>query len=231
MRAMILAAGRGNRMRPLTDQTPKPLLLAGGKPLIQYHIERLVAVGVQEIVINHAHLGGRLEEALGDGGRYGASIRYSAEGEGQALETGGGIFKALPWLGPEPFIVVNGDIWTDCPFGDLTLPDQGLAHLVLVENPPHNPTGDFTLDRGRVFAAGASRLTFSGVGLYHPALFAACRPGAFPLAPLLRRAMEDNRVSGQLHHGHWFDIGTPERLQELDQWLDAMAQGARCDAQ
>ena len=174
MRAMILAAGRGNRMRPLTDHTPKPLLPAGGRPLIQFHIERLAQAGVNDIVINHAHLGHQLEQALGDGSRYGVSIRYSAEGEGRALETGGGIFKALSLLGPEPFLVVNGDIWTDCPLADLKLSDQDLAHLVLVANPPHNLKGDFCLDHGRVLVEGVTRLTFSGVGLYHPRLFCAC---------------------------------------------------------
>lgn len=219
MKAMILAAGRGNRMRPLTDQVPKPLLLAGGKPLIQYHIERLAAAGVRDIVINHAHLGHQIEAALGDGSDLGVSILYSAEGEGQALETGGGIFKALPMLGPAPFLVVNGDIWTDCPFTGLDLLSSDLAHLVLVDNPSHNPKGDFKLAGGRVLAAGDPRFTFSGVGLYHPELFAACTPGAFPLAPLLRRAMTDGRVGGQQHHGYWSDIGTPERLAELDRWL------------
>ena len=219
MRAMILAAGRGERMRPLTDRTPKPLLLAGGKHLIQYHIERLAAAGIRELAINHAHLGGQIEETLGDGSRFGISIRYSAEGEGQALETGGGIFKALPLLGPDPFVVVNADIWTDCPFADLDLGADDLAHLVLVENPPHHPQGDFVLDGQRIRAEGLPRYTFSGIGVYRPELFASCAPGAFPLAPLLRRAMAEDRVSGRLHRGRWYDIGTPQRLGELDDWL------------
>jgi MurNAc alpha-1-phosphate uridylyltransferase len=219
MKAMILAAGRGNRMRPLTDRVPKPLLPAGGKPLIQHHIERLAAAGVVEIVINHAHLGQQIEAVLGDGSHWGVAIRYSPEGEGQALETGGGIFKALSLLGPDPFLVVNGDIWTDCPFSGLELSRADLAHLVLVENPPQHPAGDFCLVGSRILAAGEPRLTFSGVGLYRPELFADCTPGAFPLAPLLRRAMADGRVSGQQHRGHWFDIGTPGRLAELDRWL------------
>ena len=227
MRAMILAAGRGNRMRPLTDHCPKPLLKAGGKSLIEYHIERLAAAGVQDLVINHAHLGGQLEAALGDGARFQVAIRYSAEGEGQALETGGGILKALPLLGPDPFLVVNGDVWTDCPFTDLTLAAQDLAHLVLVENPPHHTKGDFHLAAGRVRATGEPRLTFSGIGLYHPALFADCRPGAFPLAPLLRNAMTADRVSGHQHRGHWVDIGTPERLAELDRWLGSRRYSVR----
>jgi len=223
---MILAAGRGNRMRPLTDHTPKPLLPVAGKPLIQYHIECLASAGVREIVINHAHLGRQIEERIGDGSRFGVAIRYSAEGEGQALETGGGIFKALPLLGPGPFLVVNGDIWTDYAFTDLRLAEGELAHLVLVENPPQHPAGDFGLVDGRVRAEGDPRLTFSGIGLYHPDLFTACTPGAFPLAPLLRRAMTEDRVSGHLHRGHWFDIGTPELLQALDQWLSGAGQPA-----
>ncbi|WP_295456580.1 N-acetylmuramate alpha-1-phosphate uridylyltransferase MurU [uncultured Thiodictyon sp.] len=219
MRAMILAAGRGNRMRPLTDTVPKPLLMAGGKPLIEYHIERLALAGVRDIVINHAHLGGQLEAALGDGSRLGVRLRYSAEGEGQALETGGGIFKALPLLGPDPFLVVNGDIWTDCPFVGLDLAGGDLVHLVLVENPPQHPQGDFALDRDRVRRDGEPRYTFSGIGVYRPELFAGCAPGAFALAPLLRRAMDEDLAGGRLHRGHWYDIGTPQRLAQLDQWL------------
>jgi N-acetyl-alpha-D-muramate 1-phosphate uridylyltransferase len=219
MHAMILAAGRGERMRPLTDTRPKPLLPAGGKPLIQYHIERLAAAGIRDLVINHAHLGHQIEAVLGDGAALGVSIRYSPEGEGRALETGGGIFKALSLLGPDPFLVVNGDIWTDIEFGELRLANGDLAHLVLVDNPPHHPRGDFVLSGGRVQNGGPERLTFSGVGLYHPDLFAGCTPGAFPLAPLLRRAMGEDRVSGQRHDGHWCDIGTPQRLTELDRWL------------
>jgi MurNAc alpha-1-phosphate uridylyltransferase len=219
MKAMILAAGRGNRMRPLTDHTPKPLLPAGGKPLIQHHIERLAAAGFRELVINHAHLGQLIEDGLGDGSRFGVSIAYS--GEGQPLETGGGIFKALPLLGPDPFLAVNGDIWTDIPFDGLALADGDLAHLVLVENPSHNAHGDFALRDGRIQADGEPCFTFSGVGVYSRELFAGCVPGTFPLAPLLRAAMEDGRVSGQLHRGHWYDIGTPARLAELDLFLTA----------
>ena len=217
MKAMILAAGRGERMRPLTDHTPKPLLKAGGKPLIQYHIERLAEAGVEELVINHAHLGQQIEQALGDGSRFGVSIRYSPEAE--ALETGGGIFKALPLLGDAPFLVVNGDIFTDIDPRALRLADGDLAHLALVDNPPHNHAGDFALEGDRVSPAGEPRLTFSGVGLYDPALFANCRPGAFPLAPLLRAAKLDGRVGGQQHRGQGQDIGTPERLAELDRQL------------
>ena len=217
MKAMILAAGRGNRMRPLTDHTPKPLLVAAGRPLIQHHLERLAAAGIREIVINHAHLGEQIETRLGDGGQFGVHIRYSVEPT--ALETGGGIFNALPLLGPDPFLVINGDIWTDWDAADARLAESDLAHLVLVENPPHHPRGDFCLIDGRVHPNGDPRLTFSGIGLYSPALFEGCRPGAFPLAPLLRRAMLDGRVGGERHAGHWFDIGTPERLSELDRFL------------
>jgi MurNAc alpha-1-phosphate uridylyltransferase len=228
MRAMILAAGRGNRMRPLTDRVPKPLLQAGGKPLIQYHIERLAEAGVRELVINHAHLGGQIEEALGDGSRLGVSIRWSREGEGRALETGGGIFKALPLLGPDPFLVVNGDIWTDLPFAGLALAEGDLAHLILVANPGHHPRGDFGLCDGRVAPEGEPSWTFSGVGVYSPRLFAGCTPGAFPLAPLLRSAMERGLVGGRLHQGQWDDIGTPERLAELDRRLGGDGGGPGC---
>jgi MurNAc alpha-1-phosphate uridylyltransferase len=217
MKAMILAAGRGNRMRPLTDRVPKPLLEAGGRPLIQYHIERLAAAGIRDIVINHAHLGGQIEATLGDGSRFGVRIRYSPEHT--ALETGGGIFNALPLLGPEPFLVINGDIWSDLEPAGLRLRETDLAHLVLVDNPPHHPSGDFALADGRVQADGDRRLTFSGVGVYSPALFADCCPGAFPLAPLLRAAMAEGRVGGEHHAGRWLDIGTPARLAELDRLL------------
>jgi len=218
--AMILAAGRGERMRPLTDHTPKPLLQVAGKSLIVWHIERLAAAGIRELVVNHAHLGHLIEQALGDGDRWGVRIRYSAEGEGKALETGGGIYKALPLLGEQPFLVVNGDIWCDVDYAALALASDHLAHLVLVANPSHNPTGDFHLDAtGQVHADGQPRLTFSGIGLYAPALFAGCTPGAFPLAPLLRDAMADGRVSGQLHPGRWVDVGTPQRLLMLDKQL------------
>ncbi len=218
MKAMILAAGRGERMRPLTDATPKPLLEAAGRALIEYHIEALSAAGIDELVINHAHLGAQLVERLGDGRRYGVHIRYSAEPEG-ALETGGGIKHALPLLGREPFLVVNGDIWTDYPYTCQPPGPGRLAHLVLVDNPPHHPTGDFSLYNGEVSDEGEHRLTFSGIGLYHPDLFEATPAGAFPLAPLLRKAMRDGRVSGEYYSGQWMDIGTPERLAELDRRL------------
>jgi MurNAc alpha-1-phosphate uridylyltransferase len=217
MKAMILAAGRGERMRPLTDHTPKPLLKAGGKPLIVHHLEHLAAAGFRELVINHAHLGDQIEAALGDGSAWGVGIRYSAEQ--CALETGGGIFKAMGLLGPGPFLVVNGDVWTDLDFSRLRLAPGLLAHLVLVENPPHHPEGDFALSGGTVVRAGLPRYTFGGVGIYHPDLFRDCAPGAFPLAPILRRAMDRGLISGERHRGSWFDVGTPQRLRELDRLL------------
>ncbi|MBE7420955.1 MAG: nucleotidyltransferase family protein [Zoogloeaceae bacterium] len=227
MKAMILAAGRGERMRPLTDATPKPLLSAGGKPLIVWHIEALVRAGIRDIVINHAHLGGMIEAALGDGGRFGAVIRYSPETE--ALETAGGIAQALPLLGEAPFAVINGDI--ACDFDYARMPAlaramagrRTLAHLVLVPNPPHHPRGDFALRDGRVSGDGEAKLTFSGIGLYDPRLFAGIARGArASLTPLLRAAMEAGAVSGELHAGLWFDIGTPERLADIDRLLSAL---------
>ncbi|MDR2239891.1 MAG: nucleotidyltransferase family protein [Zoogloeaceae bacterium] len=224
MQAMILAAGRGERMRPLTDTTPKPLLPAGGKPLIVWHIEALTRAGIRDIVVNHAHLGQQIEHALGDGARFGARIRYSPETE--ALETAGGIAQALPLLGATPFAVINGDIACDYDFARLpplagALRASGRrAHLVLVPNPPHHPRGDFALRGDNVSAAGETMLTFSGIGIYDPALFAAVPRGAkAKLAPLLRAAMEDNAVSGERHDGRWMDVGTPERLAELDRLL------------
>ena len=222
MKGMILAAGRGERMRPLTDHTPKPLLEAGGKPLIQYHIEALAAAGVQDIVINHAHLGDKLETVLGDGSRFGVRLTYSREE--QALETGGGIFKALPLLEGEPFVVVNGDIWTDYPLQRLPREPDALAYLVLVDNPPHHPEGDFHLTDGRIMLQGEPRLTFSGIGVYRSQLFEDCRPGAFRLAPVLRKAMAAGLVRGEHYSGRWMDVGTPERLRDLDQAL-ALATG------
>ena len=224
MKAMILAAGRGERMRPLTDATPKPLLPAGGKPLIVWHIEALVRAGIREIVINHAHLGRLIETALGDGARFGARIDWSPEGE--ALETAGGIANALPLLGDAPFAVINGDIACDFdyarlpPIADALRARDLRAHLVLVSNPPHHPCGDFALRDGRVSAEDEPKLTFSGIGLYDPNLFAGIGRGArAKLAPLLRAAMANGAVSGELHAGRWMDVGTPGRLAELDRFL------------
>lgn len=214
---MILAAGRGKRMRPLTDRVPKPLLPVAGRPLIQWHLESLAASGFREVVINHAWLGEQIPRALGDGSRWGLRICYSPEGE-TGLETGGGIHRALPLLGPSPFLVINGDIWTDLDLRTLPAEPDGLAHLVLVSNPPHHPGGDFGLRDGRVVSEGP-RYTFSGVGVYRPALFADCRPGVFPLAPLLWQALADGQLGGQYHPGRWCDAGTPERLESLDREL------------
>lgn len=221
MKAMILAAGKGERMRPLTLTTPKPLVRAGGVPLIEYHLHALVAAGFSEIVINHAWLGQQIEDYLGDGARYGASIRYSAEGE--PLETGGGIFQALPLLGDEAFVVVNGDIWTDYDFSVLHQPIAGLAHLVLADNPAHHPTGDFSLNDGRVHDAqpGTNTLTYSGIAVLHPQLFDGCSAGAFKLAPLLRKAMADGQVSGERLNGTWVDVGTHERLADVETLIEA----------
>ncbi len=216
MKAMILAAGRGERMRPLTDATPKPLLRIGGQTLIERHIYALSNAGVSELVVNHAHLGEQIEKALGDGSAYGVQIRYSAEPEA-ALETGGGIFNALPLLGKDPFLVVNADIWTDFPFEHLLVEPAGLAHLVRVDNPAHHMDGDFSLSEGLLSQHGPHMLTFSGIGVYRPELFKDCKPGAFPLAPLLRQAMDAVKVGGEHFTGNWFDIGTPERLDAVNE--------------
>ncbi|HQR59935.1 MAG TPA: nucleotidyltransferase family protein [Methylophilaceae bacterium] len=220
MKAMILAAGRGERMRPLTDHTPKPLLPVGGKPLIAWHIERLAAAGFRELVINHAHLGIQIESALGNGSRFNVSIQYSPEGE--ALETAGGIANALPLLGEAPFLVVNGDIFTDYDFARLnhSLGEGLLAWLVLVDNPDHNGNGDFSLWGNRLTEQGREMHTFSGIGVYHPALFASVQHGAkAKLAPLLREAMRSGKVGGEYYGGRWTDVGTPQRLAELDATL------------
>jgi N-acetyl-alpha-D-muramate 1-phosphate uridylyltransferase len=237
MLAMILAAGRGERMRPLTDHTPKPLLQAGGKPLIVWHIERLAGAGITDLVINHAHLGAQIEQVLGDGRQFGATIRYSDEGT--ALETAGGIAFALPLLGDEPFAVVNGDIYCDYDFSQLParaaamVASANMAHLVLVDNPEHNLKGDFGLHDGRVsnsvLSPQHSALTFSGIGLYQPALFALIPRGTkASLAPLLREQIALGKVSGEHHRGVWVDVGTPQRLDELDKQLRT-SQNARHD--
>jgi len=218
---MILAAGRGERMRPLTDGTPKPLLEAGGKPLIVRMIEDLARAGFRELVINVSHLGSRIESALGDGRRWDARIRYSYEAE--ALETAGGIAKALPLLGEAPFVVVNGDIHTDFDFATLKAPADGAAaHLVLIDNPSHHPRGDFVLEGSRVANEGSPRRTFSGIGVYHPSLFAHIPSGTkAQLAAVLRPQIDAGRVTGETHVGRWSDIGTPERLRVLEDLLTA----------
>lgn len=215
---MILAAGRGERMRPLTDTVPKPLLPVAGKPLIVHHLERLAVAGFRDVVINHAHLGHQIEEVLGDGVQWGLRIRYSPE-RPAALGTGGGIHNALHLIGAAPFLVVNGDVWTDFPFEHLRTVPAGLAHLILVPNPPHHPAGDFPLDGERVAAAAGTQLTFSGIGVYRPELFAGQGAGAFPLGPLLRAAAARGEVTGERYDGAWFDVGTPERLAEVEAFL------------
>jgi N-acetyl-alpha-D-muramate 1-phosphate uridylyltransferase len=219
---MVLAAGRGERMRPLTDAEPKPLLRVGGKRLIEYHLERLGAAGFRDVVINTAWLGDMIEAALGDGAQFGLAITYSHE-RPEALETGGGIFNALPLLGSAPFLLVNGDVWTDIDFGALRRdpPARSLAHLVMVRNPPQHARGDFVLADGLVSEGEGLRQTYSGVGIYRPEFFAGCQPGKFPLLPLLRRAIAQRALSGEMHQGRWFDIGTTERLAALDAQLSA----------
>ncbi|TDO09856.1 MULTISPECIES: N-acetylmuramate alpha-1-phosphate uridylyltransferase MurU [Halomonas] len=220
MKAMILAAGLGTRMRPLTDHCPKPLLRVAGRPLILHHLERLRAAGIREVVINVSYRAEQIVAALGDGSDLGVRIAWSREQT--PLETGGGIREALPLLGEAPFLLVNGDVW--CDLDPTLLPALGddLARLVLVDNPDHHPQGDFRLDAdGRVHAEGEPRLTFAGISLLDPALVASESPGAFALAPLLRRAMAEGRVGGHHHRGAWVDVGTPERLAALEQWLQA----------
>jgi MurNAc alpha-1-phosphate uridylyltransferase len=236
MKAMILAAGRGERMRPLTDVTPKPLLKVGGKPLIVWHLERLAAAGFKDVVINHAHLGAQIEKALGNGAQWGLSIQYSPEKV--ALETAGGIANALELLAQntngDPFLVVNGDVYTEIDFkspinffnavqqaennsGDIK---NVMAHLVLVDNPPQHPNGDFAIEGNRLKNDGKQMLTFSGVGVYHPDLFANIVKGQpAKLAPLLRKAIKNNAATAQYYQGIWHDIGTPERLKSLDESL------------
>lgn len=220
MKAMILAAGRGERMRPLTDRTPKPLLDAGGGSLIEHHLFNLKRAGIREVVINLAWLGERIREYLGDGARYGLSIRYSEEG-GTALETAGGIIRALPLLGEAAFLVVNGDIWTDYPFAELELGAGALARLVMIDNPPHHPKGDFALERGLLRLQGETMLTYSGIGLYRPELFAPYPPGKRGLREVLNAAIAQDRIEGVHYPGQWFDIGTPERLETLRAHLSA----------
>jgi MurNAc alpha-1-phosphate uridylyltransferase len=226
--ALIFAAGVGERMRPLTEHTPKPLLLAGGKPLIEWHLEKLAAAGVHYVVINTSHLAEQFPDTLGDGSRWGLRIRYAYEGE-TALETGGGMLNALPLLGSEPFIAISGDIWCDVDFASLPREPVGLAHLLMVDNPPHHPLGDFALDAdGVLHEEGDARLTFSGIGVFRTGFLrnwlehvgdtpcAPDQPPRFKLRPLLEAAMRDGTVRGQLHVGNWTDVGTLERLERLE---------------
>ncbi|MEH6823870.1 MAG: nucleotidyltransferase family protein [Motiliproteus sp.] len=223
MKAMILAAGLGTRMRPLTDHCPKPLLPVAGKPLIVHSIERLASAGIDELVINVSHLGAQIEAALGDGRRWGVAIEYSRERS--PLETAGGVLQALPRLADaddRPFLLLNGDIWCDYPLQRLPHTLAGQAHLLLVDNPAHHRQGDFGLEQGRVVADSAAKLTFSGISLLRPSLFADCIPGAQALAPLLRQAMARQQVSGEHYRGGWVDAGTPQRLADLEQRLTVL---------
>ena len=221
MKAMLLAAGRGERMRPLTDTLPKPLVQVGGRALIEWHLQALARAGIREVVINLSWLAGKLRAALGDGRDFGVSISWSDEGP-VPLETGGGIFRALPQLGPGPFLVVNADIWTDIDFGLLTLAPEAQAHLVLIPNPAHHPRGDFGLEGDRVVMRESERFTYSGVGVYGSEFFAGCTAGRFPLLPLLNRAISAGKVRGAVHRGQWCDVGTAERLASLSARLSAL---------
>ena len=220
---MLLAAGRGERLRPITDSLPKPLVEIAGKPLIVYHLEALARAEVRDVVINLSWLGEKIRGALGDGSRHGVRITYSEEGP-VPLETGGGIHRALPLLGPGPFLVVNSDVWTDVDFSRvLTLEEDAAARLLLAPNPPQHPRGDFGLDGDYVVEREAGRFTYTGIGIYRPDLFAGCTPGKFPLLPLLQRAIAARRLRGEVYRGEWLDIGSPDRLT----WLDARERAAR----
>jgi MurNAc alpha-1-phosphate uridylyltransferase len=215
MKAMLLAAGRGERLRPLTDQQPKPLLLVRGKPLIVWHLEALARAGIAEVVINLSWLGEQLRARLGSGSEWGLHIEYSDEGP-EPLETGGGIFRALPLLGPAPFLLVNGDVFTGYDLRRLVPEPDTQAHLVVVPNPPHHPAGDFGLEQGLLSLSGAPTYTYAGIGLFTPKLFEGCRDGKFPLLPLLHRAINAGQLRGELYTGPWVDVGSPERLAALN---------------
>jgi len=220
---MLLVAGRGERLRPITDTLPKPLVEVAGKPLIVYHLEALVRARVRDVVINLSWLGEKIRTALGDGSRYGVRIAYSEEGP-VPLETGGGIHRALPLLGPGPFLVVNSDVWTDIDFSCfLTLQEDADARLLLAPNPPHHPRGDFGLEGDFVVEHDTDRFTYTGIGLYRPEFFEGCVPGKFPLLPLLKRAIGARRLRGEAYRGEWLDIGSPDRLA----WLNARERAAR----
>jgi len=221
VKAMLLAAGRGERMRPLTDSVPKPLVPVGGRALIVWHLLALARADIREVVINLSWLGAQLRDALGDGSQFGVSITWSDEGP-VPLETGGGIFHALRLLGPDPFLVVNADIWTDIDFGRLALEPDAHAHLVLIPNPPHHPQGDFGLEGDRVVNRDTGRLTYTGVGVYGREFFAGCTEGRFPLLPLLNRAIAAGRARGEVHRGQWCDVGTAERLASLSARVSAL---------
>lgn len=219
MNAMILAAGRGERMQPLTDHCPKPLLTVGGRTLLDWHLGKLAAAGCRRVVINVAWLGAQIRDYVGDGSAWGLEILVSDEGD-QALETAGGIVRALPLLGPHPFWVINGDVWSDFDLRTLPSAPEGLGHLVLVDNPTHHPRGDFTLEGESIRLDGAGpRLTFAGIACYHPAVFVGQPAEVAPLGPILRRTAERRQLTGVHHRGHWVDVGTPARLAQLDVWL------------
>ncbi len=226
MKAIVLAAGRGERLRPITDRIPKPLVSVAGKPLIVYHLEALARAGIHDVVVNLSWLPDKLREALRDGSDYGVHITYSDEGP-VALETGGGIFNAIEHLGPGPFLVVNGDTFTDIDFAalrsgaDADTRAGALARLVFVPNPTQHPRGDFGLDGDRAVERETDRFTYSGIGVYRPEFFEGCVPGKFPLLPLFKRAIAARRLFGQLHRGEWNDVGTPQRLAELDERVGA----------
>ena len=215
MKAMLLAAGRGERLRPLTDRQPKPLLLVRGKPLIVWHLEALARAGIAEVVINLSWLGEQLRARLGSGSDWGLHIEYSDEGP-EPLETGGGIFRALPLLGPAPFLLVNGDVFTGYDLRRLVPEPGAQAHLVVVPNPAHHPQGDFALEQGLLSLSGTPRYTYAGIGLFTPKLFEGCRDGKFPLLPLLHRAIGAGQLRGELYSGPWVDVGSPERLAALN---------------
>lgn len=216
--ALIFAAGRGERMRPLTDHTPKPLLQIGGKPLIVWHLEKIARLGISYVVINTSYLAEQFPMILGDGSRWGLSIHYCYEGK-EPLETGGGMLNALPFLSTTPFLCVNGDIWTDTDFSLLPHNPPSLAHLIMVDNPLHHPMGDFVLCDGQLLDEDKPRLTFAGIGIYRPELLVECTPGKFSIAPVLRSAMRTGKISGEHYQGVWQDVGTPERLMALDRQL------------
>jgi len=219
MKAMILAAGRGERLRPLTDNIPKPLVAVAGRPIIEYTIQALEEAGFKDLIVNLAHLGNKIEMVLQDGSRFSVNISYSREGP-VGLETGGGIFHALPLLGNDPFTVVNGDIFCDFPLQTLIKKPPRLAHIILVPNPKHNPSGDFSItDNGTVYVGGNQNYTFAGIGSYQPKLFEGCKEGTYPLAPILRQAMERGDVSGEIYQGLWTDLGTLERINALEKKL------------
>ena len=215
MIAMILAAGRGERLRPLTENTPKALVEVRGRSLLERHLDRLAAAGIETVVINLGWLGDRIAERVGSGHEYGLNVIYSPEGD-NILETGGGIHRALPPLGPDPFLVVNADIYTDMPLPPAGLADTDMGRLVLVPRPAHKERGDFDLRDGRVCESDDPACTFSGIAVYRPEFFAGCEPGRFPLAPMLKAAASAGRMAGSLYEGLWEDVGTPERLEDLN---------------